>query len=80
MLAFDDAVTEAVEKLKARGLTSPYLRVFVVARFNPLRFMKGEPPPFDELLDTMTKRARGMDAGKIRTEDVARWGGAADGE
>ncbi|HZS38346.1 MAG TPA: ParB/RepB/Spo0J family partition protein [Polyangia bacterium] len=78
VLALDDAVGDAVAKLKERGLTSPYLRAFVVARVNPLRFIKGAPPPFDELLDTMTRRARGMDAAKIRTEDLARSGGATD--
>jgi ParB family chromosome partitioning protein len=78
VLALDDAVGEAVERLKARGLTSPYLRAFVVARVNPLRFIKGEPPPFDELLETMTKRARGLDPGKVKSEDLARSGGAPD--
>jgi ParB family chromosome partitioning protein len=78
LLELDEAVGEAVEKLKARGLTSPYLRTFVVARINPLRFIKGAPPPFDELLTTMTKRARGMDPGRIRTEDLARSGGPPD--
>jgi ParB family chromosome partitioning protein len=78
LLEFDDAVNEAVARLKERGLTSPYLKAFVVARVNPLRFIKGEPPPFDELFATMTKRARGMDAGKIKTEDVARSGGAPE--
>ncbi|WP_242393589.1 ParB N-terminal domain-containing protein [Anaeromyxobacter oryzisoli] len=77
LLALDDAVSEAVERLKARGFESPYLKAFVVARVNPLRFMKGGAPPFDELLEQMTKRARGLDAGKIRGEDVARSGGAA---
>jgi len=42
--------------------------------------MKGKAPPFDELFATMTKRARGMDAAKIRTEDVARTGGAPEPE
>ena len=79
LLAYDEAVTEAVAALKARGFNSPYLRNFVVARTNPLRFIKGEPPPFDELLPSMTKRARGMDANKIKTEDVARSGGAPEG-
>ncbi len=78
VLEFDEAVGEAVAKLKEKGLTSPYLKAFVVARVNPLRFMKGAAPPFDELFATMTKRARGMDAGKIRTEDLARSGGAPD--
>jgi ParB family chromosome partitioning protein len=80
LLAFDDAVGEAVEKLKERGLTSPYLKAFVVARVNPLRFMKGAVPSFDELMATMTKRARGIDAAKVRSEDLARSGGAPDGE
>ena len=71
-------MTEAVARLKERGFNSPYLRNFVVARINPLRFIKGEPPPLDELLPSMTKRARGMDVDKIKTEDVARTGGAAE--
>ena len=75
LLEYDDAVTAAVAGLKARGFNSPYLRNFVVARTNPLRFIKGEPPPVDELLRTMTKRARGIDPAKIKTEDVARSGG-----
>jgi ParB family transcriptional regulator, chromosome partitioning protein len=78
VLEFDDAVSEAVSKLKEKGFDSPYLKAFVVARVNPLRFMKGGAPPMDELFATMTKRARGMDAGKIRKEDVARSGGAPD--
>jgi ParB family chromosome partitioning protein len=76
VLAFDDAVGEAVARLKERGFDSPYLKNFVVARVNPLRFMKGEAPPFDELFAQMTKRANGMDPGKIKREDVARSGGA----
>ena len=79
-LELDDAVGAAVEKLKERGLTSPYLKAFVVARINPLRFMKGSVPGFDELLATMTKRARGMDPARVRTEDVARSGGPPDAE
>src|SRR5438105_7776955 len=80
VLQLDDAVGEAVEKLKARGFTSPYLKAFVVARVNPLRFIKGPPPTFDDLLATMTKRARGMDPAKVRGEDLARSGGAPDTE
>ena len=76
LLAFDDAVAEAVARLKERGFDSPYLKAFVVARVNPLRFMKGSAPPFDALFEQMTKRARGMDPAKVRGEDVARSGGA----
>jgi ParB family chromosome partitioning protein len=75
LLAFDDAVGEVVARLRARGFQSPYLRAFVVARVNPLRFIKGEAPPPDELLATMTRRARGMDVGRIRPDEIARSGG-----
>ncbi|HVZ75236.1 MAG TPA: ParB N-terminal domain-containing protein [Polyangia bacterium] len=75
LLDFDEAVTSVVDKLKERGMTSPYLRAFVVARVNPLRFIKGEPPPVDELLPSMAKRARGMNVEKINPGDVARTSG-----
>jgi ParB family transcriptional regulator, chromosome partitioning protein len=78
LLQLDDAVSQAVEKLKERGLTSPYLKTFVVARVNPLRFIKGALPSFEELLSTMTQRAQRMDAARIRTEDLARSGGAPE--
>ena len=78
LLDLDEAVSAAVDKLKERGLTSPYLKAFVVARVNPLRFIKGPPPGFDELLDTMIKRARGMDPARVKTEDLARSGGAPE--
>lgn len=78
LLELDDAVSEAVQKLKARGLVSPYLKSFVVARINPLRFIKGDLPSFEELMATMTKRARGMKADRIKTEDLSRSGGIPD--
>jgi ParB family chromosome partitioning protein len=78
LLELDDAVTGAVGRLKERGLTSPYLRAFVVARINPLRFMRGEPPSYDELVATMSKRALGLNADKIRPEDLARSAGPGE--
>jgi ParB family chromosome partitioning protein len=80
VLKLDDAVNDAVARLKEAGLTSPYLKTFVVARINPLRFIKGDPPSFDELLATMTKRAIGMKTDKIKPSDLARTGGAPPDE
>jgi ParB family chromosome partitioning protein len=37
VLDLKEKVAAAVKKLKERGLVSPYLRSFVVARINPLR-------------------------------------------
>jgi len=75
VLDFDDAVGDAVERLKAKGFKSPYLKTFVVARVNPIRFIKGDLPSLDELFPSMTKRARGMNVDKISQDDVARTGG-----
>ncbi len=80
VLAFDEAVGAAVARLKERGFDSPYLRNFVVARVNPLRFVKGDLPSFDDLFAQMTRRAAGMDPAKVKGEDVARSGGAPETE
>lgn len=77
MLELNDAVTAAVASLKSRGFESPYLRAFVVARINPLRFKRGEAD-FDESIDKMLGSARRFDAGKIRADQVARSGGAPE--
>ena len=45
-------------------MNSPYLRNFVVARVNPLRFIKGSRRRSTSCCATMTKRARGMNAAK----------------
>jgi ParB family chromosome partitioning protein len=74
----DAHVAEVIKKLKARGFISPYLRAFVVSRINPLRFMQGDPPPLAELLKTMTGRAAKFNTEKVKQEDLASTGGAAD--
>ena len=79
-LAVEAAVAAVIEKLRAKGLTSPYLRSFVVARINPLRFIKGDAPPAQEVLATMRERAARFNVDKVRQEDVARAGGVPDDE
>ncbi len=71
LLALDDKVTEAVTALKARGFTSPYLKAFVVARINPLRFRKGASMPADEALAAMMSAAQTFDPGRITPSDLA---------
>jgi ParB family transcriptional regulator, chromosome partitioning protein len=78
VLELDQAVTEAMKRLKDRGFDSPYLRPFVVARINPLRFKRGGNPDVDETIDTMLAAARRFDAGRVRADQVAKAGGAPD--
>jgi ParB family chromosome partitioning protein len=78
LLEVDDAVIAAVAALKERGLESPYLKAFVVARINPLRFSKSEPPPLPAVLDKMLASARRFDPAKIRADQVSRAGGPPD--
>jgi ParB family chromosome partitioning protein len=77
LLEVDEAVNQAVAALKSRGFESPYLKPFVVARINPIRFKRGEAD-FDETLDRMLASARRFDAAKIRADQVARGGGAPE--
>jgi ParB family chromosome partitioning protein len=74
----DERVAEVVKKLKDRGFVSPYLRAFVVARINPLRFMQGEPPPLEDVLKTMIGRAAKFNTEKVKQEDLASAAGAPD--
>jgi ParB family chromosome partitioning protein len=78
VLELDAAVTEAMKRLKARGFDSPYLRPFVVARINPLRFKRGGNPDVDETIDTMLAAARRFDAGRVRADQLAKAGGAPE--
>lgn len=71
----DARVGEVVEKLKERGLVSPYLRSFVVARINPLRWIADDPPPLMEVLKTMRERAARFNVDKVKPQDLARSGG-----
>jgi len=78
LIALDEAVNDAVKALKARGFESPYLKAFVVARVNPLRFKRGAKAEFDETIEKMLAGALKFDAGKIKADQVATAGGAAE--
>src|SRR5688500_3623353 len=78
LMDLDERVAAVVKKLKDKGFVSPYLRAFVVARINPLRWIQGEPPPLEEVLKTMRERAGKFNVDKIKQSDLASAGGAPD--
>jgi ParB family chromosome partitioning protein len=77
LLELDEEVADAVGRLKAAGFTSGYLKPIVVARINPLRFVKPGPgkddarPDFDKTIDRMLEGAKKFDPSKVRAQDVA---------
>jgi len=75
LLELNEAVNAAVAALKERGFESPYLKAFVVARINPLRFQRKPTADFDETIDKMLASARRFDPGRIKVDQVARAGG-----
>ena len=78
VLDLDERVAAVVSKLKERGLVSPYLRAFVVARVNPLRWIKDEPPPIEDVLKTMRERVAKFNVEKIKPQDLAGAAGPPD--
>src|SRR6266705_237650 len=78
VLDLEEKVAAAGKKLKERGLVSPYLRAFVVARINPLRWIKDEPPPLEDVLKTMRDRVVKFNVDKIRPQDLAGAAGPPD--
>lgn len=80
LIDLDKTVVEKVEALKAKGLTGPYLKSFVVARINPIRFRPKDAAPlgFDEVMERMTKAAEKLNVEKVKVEDLAKSGGAPE--
>ncbi len=77
LLEIDARVKEIIEGLKERGFKSPYVRNYVVARINPVRFhraKKGETEPPMTLaagLTRMAASARKFDLASVRERDLA---------
>jgi ParB family chromosome partitioning protein len=80
VLEIEARVGEVIARLREKGLTSPYLRSFVVSRINPLRWIQGDVPPAEKVLETMRERAAKFNVEKVKQEDLARAGGAPDEE
>ena len=77
LLAIDDEVKRIIGELQKRGFKSPYLRTYVVARINPVRFhraKKGDtapPMPLAAALTRMAAAARKFEVGSVRERDLA---------
>lgn len=73
----DAQVRKIVKALESRGFKSPYLRTFVVARINPVRFHRTKPGdrkppmPIAAALTRMLGAAKNFDVGKVRSADLA---------
>lgn len=80
LMELESLVTKMVDKLKAKGLKSPYLKTFVVARINPLRFSKDPSPDFDKTLDKMMGSLSKMNPEKIEQHHLASMAFAAPDE
>ena len=83
----DARVKSIIAGLQTRGFKSPYLRNYVVARINPVRFHKikkdtsAPPMPLAQALTRMAAAARNFDLGSVSNRDLA-WVavGASGGE
>jgi ParB family transcriptional regulator, chromosome partitioning protein len=73
----DAAVSKLIKALQARGFKSPYLRNYVVARINPVRFhkaKKGDTKPAMPLAQALTRMAAAVRAFKpesVSNSDIA---------
>jgi ParB family transcriptional regulator, chromosome partitioning protein len=73
----DTRVKGIIAGLQARGFRSPYLRNYVVARINPVRFHKTKkgaaapPMPLGQALTRMAAAARGFNLGSVSNSDLA---------
>ena len=77
LLAIDTEVKRIIAALTARGFKSPYLRNYVVARINPVRFIKqargttSAAMPIGQALTRMTAAAKGFKLESVSNSDLA---------
>jgi ParB family chromosome partitioning protein len=73
----DDLVKKIIDKLQKRGFNSPYLRPYVVARINPVRFHRAKPGetkpamPIKEALTRMAAAAKRFDVTTVKPGELA---------
>jgi ParB family chromosome partitioning protein len=77
LLEIDAQAKRVIAALQAKGFKSPYLRNYVVARINPVRFHKvkkgdaNPPMPLPEALTRMTAAARNFKVDSVSNADLA---------
>ncbi|HWZ63227.1 MAG TPA: ParB N-terminal domain-containing protein [Steroidobacteraceae bacterium] len=77
LIDIDTRVKSIITALQARGFKSPYLRNYVVARINPVRFHKvkkgatAPPMPLGAALMRMSAAARTFNVGSVSNSDLA---------
>ena len=77
LLAIDAQTKRLIESLQKRGFKSPYLRNYVVARINPVRFhkvKKGDlkpPMPLAQALTRMAAAAKNFKVESVSNADLA---------
>ena len=74
LLQIDASAKKIIETLQARGFKSPYLRNYVVARINPVRFhkaKKGDTKPPMPLAQALTRMAAAVKNFKVESVSSA---------
>jgi ParB family chromosome partitioning protein len=77
LLAIDAEVKRIIATLQERGFKSPYLRNYVVARINPVRFVKQKPGdkrpamPIGQALTRMLAAAKSFKLESVSNADLA---------
>jgi ParB family chromosome partitioning protein len=85
LLQIDAQTKKLIENLQERGFKSPYLRNYVVARINPVRFHKAKkgdtkpPMPIAQALTRMAAAAKGFKVESVSNKDLA-WVAVGAGE
>jgi ParB family chromosome partitioning protein len=77
LLDIDARTKKIIETLQLRGFKSPYLRNYVVARINPVRFHKAKkgdtkpPVPIAQALTRMAAAAKNFKVESVSSKDLA---------
>ncbi len=68
----DEALADAVAKIKKRGINHPYVKNYVLARTTPLTRARKTLPPFEQTFRKLKDNIEAFDVAKVRYDDIQR--------
>jgi len=68
----DEALGDAVAKIKKRGINHPYVKNYVLARTTPLTRQRKTLPSFDQTFKKLVENIESFDVSKVRYDDIQR--------
>ncbi len=80
VLEIEERVARDSQKVERARIGERVFAIVVVARISPLRWIKDEPAPLEDVLKTMRERVTKFNVEKVKPQELAGGAGPPDDE